>query len=71
MVGLPAEATNRLKEIAGLRQKLGAKLAEHTRNHSFHYPHLDNAYSPDGDEHLPAVLGALANAPGGVVNQAR
>jgi len=60
---LPTEATSRLKEVGGLQQKLGLKLAEHTRNHSFHYPYPSNAYKPNGDERLAAVLGSLTEEP--------
>jgi hypothetical protein len=56
---LPAKAKQRLRETTGLQQKLGAKLAEHTRNHSFHYPYPSNAYKPNGDARLGAVLGSL------------
>jgi hypothetical protein len=61
--GLPNEAASRLKEVAGLQQKVGAKLPEHTRNHSFHYPYPSKAYSPDGDEILGTVLRSLTKEP--------
>jgi hypothetical protein len=60
---LPAEAKSRLKEVGSLQQRLGSKLAEHTRNHSFHYPYPSNAYEPDGDERLAAVLASLTKEP--------
>lgn len=49
----------RLKEVAALHQRLGEKLPEHTRNYSFHYPYPSNAYKPNGDELLGAVLRSL------------
>jgi hypothetical protein len=52
-----------LKEVGGLQQKLGSRLAEHTRNHSFHYPYPSTAYQPNGDERLAAVLGSLTKEP--------
>ena len=60
---LPAKGKGRLKEVGALQAKLGAKLAEHTRNHSFHYPYPSNAYKPNGDERLAAVLRSLTKEP--------
>jgi hypothetical protein len=53
---LPEKAQKLLKKVGSLEQKLGTKLAEHTRNHSFHYPYPSNAYKPNSDERLQAVL---------------
>ena len=53
---LPQKGKDPLKQVGGLQQKLGEKLAEHTRNHSFHYPYPSNAYKPNGDERLSEVL---------------
>jgi hypothetical protein len=57
---LPGEGTELLRTVTSLRRELGAKLAEHTRNHSFHYPAPNRAYSPDGDRRLEEMLVALS-----------
>ena len=63
MSRVPADARTQLGKARSVLQKVGPKVLDQVRNHTFHFPSPRTNHNPSSDEQLRIVLAGMSDRP--------